>query len=1539
MKRYLKTQVSCITVIMFIFAAYTSVMAQNCYNAVLSDQDIDFPLSGGSTSITVSFPQGCSGPTITTMGEPSWLNVSISGTTINLSCISGSYDYANVAVKVNGNIVSGFFVERGTPPQQPCTISGLPSTISMDPLGETLNYTLTFSNCSAEYLTFTTNGTDPIPSNSWLSVTQLSNTSIRLVAGINDTSVLRSIIVIGTKPTGSTYISAQITQDKCEQNWYVDEDNDSFGNAFAAPVVSCTNPSYQYQAGGQTVYVNYVTNNNDLCPEVSGTSQGCPSGQVPEDMNWITAKAYNLNGTLKASTKSYFDNLGKSIQSQSVDFKTNRTWASQTLYDAQGRPALNTLSAPINSLGTFTYKSDFIRDSGNNTYDNADFEINPESPSTVGTASNTLGWYYSTSNTNSYQQGNSYQDITSYPFSRTIYSDLNPGAALKTIGGNKQGGEWKQGYSFSMLAGQELSQSVAFGDENYDTNEPYNYKIIKTISKNVHGNEVVIFTDTDGKTLGAARVGGTTVRNTVITIGEQGFVDVHVPTGTTGFTIDGVSGITTEVYNLITEQITSTATGSLTPGFYRISITNLENYNPSSSAVTITCKENYYDYSLNEYDEAGRLIASYQPVGATKAQKPVTTYSYNALGQLESTTSPDEGTAHFKYRKDGQIRFSTNSKQLSDFSFSYTNYDDLGRPIESGVATGNFFTLNADASMVTSGFQEEKQETKYDYLESADLTFLSGVHSSYANPTFLAGNVAKTSNDNSTTYYSYDVYGRVTWMVQSINGLTGAKTIDYEYDPITGAVTKVYYQRYTSADRFIHRYTYDNINNSLIKVETSTDNSNFTTHADYEYYETGALRRIELAILNGIPLQGIDYVYNLNGQLKSINHPSLTSANDPGGDSNDLFGMQIDYNTDDYQRTLSNITSPSYGEDQFNGNIKGIRWNNKTFGNTEKTYSYYYNKNNWLENAVYGQYALSGGDGSKVNIMDDAVYDTGTTNLNARNSVTLLPGFHAKSGSTLTAKIVTGSPSNFQSQDYNVFDITYDANGNIRTLNRNKQTESSQNKMDQLGYVYNPEKPNQLVRVDDAAGDVIGAEDIGDQDGTNYQYNEIGQLVKNIEENIDYIYNASGLVKEVKKDGQTLVKFFYNDRGHRVKKQSYVGANLNRTDYYVRDASGSVMAIYEDGSAKEYPIYGSSRLGVYNSDGSSYYQLTDHLGNVRAVVTRQSGNAVALVNTDYYPFGMPMPGRINGANGYRYAYQGQEKDIETQKEAFELRLWDSRIGRWLTTDPAGQYASPYLGMGNNPISRVDPDGGQDYSGDPSPGFFDRLFGKILSWLRPWHKENYKYDNFTEDERNVLMDLDQANFRAAEEFSRNIERTVSHYDLLGLSSAARLTMAMDSDKSIGSFYDDYNYMFATDYSVYGDSFNTVLLFGGAATSGGSGSIFSGASNSIGKLSIPVYRVYGAQAGRFGRSWTFINPKLYGSTFRNFAGLPTNGLLRGHNSGTLMIKGTVQLKNISGFRMALPIKYQGTFGRLVPELLIDNSWEVIKWLPSNVTRVSF
>ncbi len=46
----------------------------------------------------------------------------------------------------------------------------------------------------------------------------------------------------------------------------------------------------------------------------------------------------------------------------------------------------------------------------------------------------------------------------------------------------------------------------------------------------------------------------------------------------------------------------------------------------------------------------------------------------------------------------------------------------------------------------------------------------------------------------------------------------------------------------------------------------------------------------------------------------------------------------------------------------------------------------------------------------------------------------------------------------------------------------------------------------------------------------------------------------------------------------------------------------------------------------------------------------------------------------------------QKKTQETGFNHFEAREYDPRIMRWMVTDPAGQYWSPYVGMGNNPIN-------------------------------------------------------------------------------------------------------------------------------------------------------------------------------------------------------------------------------------------------------------
>jgi RHS repeat-associated protein len=94
--------------------------------------------------------------------------------------------------------------------------------------------------------------------------------------------------------------------------------------------------------------------------------------------------------------------------------------------------------------------------------------------------------------------------------------------------------------------------------------------------------------------------------------------------------------------------------------------------------------------------------------------------------------------------------------------------------------------------------------------------------------------------------------------------------------------------------------------------------------------------------------------------------------------------------------------------------------------------------------------------------------------------------------------------------------------------------------------------------------------------------------------------------------------------------------------------------------------------------------------------------------TDYGVWGEVLREQKMDEALYRYGYQGQyaEKDEETGWNHFELRQYDAIIGRWTSVDPKRQYYSPYLSMGNNPLSRTDPDGGDDV-----------YFNKDGSWNR------------------------------------------------------------------------------------------------------------------------------------------------------------------------------------------------------------------------------
>ncbi|MFL9483957.1 DUF6443 domain-containing protein [Chitinophagaceae bacterium LWZ2-11] len=95
-------------------------------------------------------------------------------------------------------------------------------------------------------------------------------------------------------------------------------------------------------------------------------------------------------------------------------------------------------------------------------------------------------------------------------------------------------------------------------------------------------------------------------------------------------------------------------------------------------------------------------------------------------------------------------------------------------------------------------------------------------------------------------------------------------------------------------------------------------------------------------------------------------------------------------------------------------------------------------------------------------------------------------------------------------------------------------------------------------------------------------------------------------------------------------------------------------------------------------------------------VTHQRGRI--LQEHHYYPYGLQIAGISGKAfgkmdNGYRYQGTYSEFEEETGFTNFDLRSYDAQLGRWTSIDPYDQYASGYMGMGNNPVNGVDEDGG------------------------------------------------------------------------------------------------------------------------------------------------------------------------------------------------------------------------------------------------------
>ncbi|AYL93832.1 RHS repeat-associated core domain-containing protein [Mucilaginibacter celer] len=730
-----------------------------------------------------------------------------------------------------------------------------------------------------------------------------------------------------------------------------------------------------------------------------------------------------------------------------------------------------------------------------------------------------------------------------------------------------------------------------------------------------------------------------------------------------------------------------------------------------------------------------------------------TNYTYTTGNQVLTQQSPDGGLSNYWFDLLGRITASQNAKQAGENAFSYTRYDGLGRITEVGEKTGlsapvaaevgtvaDYFTENTRTDFLNDGTNKQVTRTYYDVQASVAATAAGSATGVTALPE--QSNLRKrvsaiTYSDDATgpalraTYYNYDIDGNVKTLWQQIDGLTDGsadnlKRMDYEYDLISGKTNFVSYQS-GKADQFYYTYNYDAENRltaafsgTRAMINGSTGSrilcGNKTMNASYSYYLHGPLARTELGDAMA-KIQGIDYVYTLQGWLKGVNSTSVLPTRDAGGDGNsgskiprDAFGYSLSY----YGTTAKpDYTTVTQNANPFDDAVLG-------------TFKPLYN----------GNIAASSMNLPKLNANNDP-WHFYTYRYDQLNRLTNTDVFKA-TGNTTGLAGVAGT------NDYHE-DFSYDANGNIFKANR-KGTGGLD--MDKLEYLYDKDENGNLINnrlrsVKDNVPSAAFADDIDLQAANNYTYDAIGNLKTDVKAGITggngIQWSVYGKILSI--PGTNSLSYTYDASGNRVSK-TIPGS---KTTWYVRDASGNTMAVYDNiprtGEVvginwREQQLYGSSRLGIWTPNvnnitattaqqaalqswdtwGNKQYELANHLDNVMATVTDRRVQhttdnttidyylADVVAEQEYYAFGAIMPGRSVNTAGYRYGFNGKENDSDVGKgtgnqQDYGMRIYDPRIGKFLSVDPLTSqypYYTPYQFAGNTPIQAIDLDGKEEY---------------------------------------------------------------------------------------------------------------------------------------------------------------------------------------------------------------------------------------------------
>ncbi|MFL0798894.1 MAG: hypothetical protein K6L80_00475 [Agarilytica sp.] len=730
----------------------------------------------------------------------------------------------------------------------------------------------------------------------------------------------------------------------------------------------------------------------------------------------------------------------------------------------------------------------------------------------------------------------------------------------------------------------------------------------------------------------------------------------------------------------------------------------------------------------------------------TDAEGNVTTYTYNALGDLKELDSPDTGITTFTYDEAGNRETQTDARGITA---TYT-YDALNRLINiSYLDASENLTYVYDTALNGIGRLAaiQGESSNIDYAYDPRGTVQSETHT--LNGTLFTPSYQYDIADNleATTYpsglivtYNRNALGQVDSVTADNNGTQTILASNITYLPFGPMQTLTYGNGLVTTKTFDQDYRLDTQStDSIQSLDLDYDNAN-NIQAITDLVDAGKTQGFTYDDLHRLSTadgtygdQGFDY--DLVGNRTQLNQDgnintyaisnnsnridAVTGVNpityqyDTVGNTTQKDSMTFDYNQANRMKTAK-VNGVAVGEYQYNA--LGQRVQKVASG---ETILFHYDLSGQLIAETNAQGDISAEyvylDGMRL-----ATYQNGGSaapeypTVVSRTNMPLSTWF-TNSLTGLTADYdldISSRVLHLELSDGTVRDITFADDG--------------------VQWVKTEDTANDVWRVDfnafsvDEQYRVYGNLDLKYSDGdkflltvkkyTNYfeEYDMPAQgnnvfTQGGVTLTLDQVTNYAKIERDgsVIFDGTVPAGYWYGytymRNGSLVTSYGFnyhdgvkaMQANASHHDG-VHDWEAYILLNGETG-----PDSGSSHdqsefFGASGQSQSWYYLHTNHLDAVTHV-TDTSGDVV--YQADYTPFG-GVSEQINTLN-IELRFPGQYRDEETGLYYNWNRYYDAETGRYITSDPIGLNGgiNTYGYVGGNPVGGVDPMG--LYSGVPN----------------------------------------------------------------------------------------------------------------------------------------------------------------------------------------------------------------------------------------------